>query len=282
MFCNQCGEEVPEDSKFCPFCGASTVRPRKNPKPEPTDARNEFRGQEVKKNPSDIGNNAKSFGKNPNIRGKDAKNPPSPKSERKRKICLLLISTAIVAPFLFLWVHAQNKEQESLKQGVQQIESQHYYEATVTLIGIDSKKGKDLYNLASAFENFNKGDYEMAEHYLKDVSINTLENDYPDLKDSIVAMKTKLDDTKAAREKAQKEKFEAEEKQRNEKEQQRAQEYQNTLHIGDPDNKIVDVMGTPEAKNTTQIAGHQSVQWVYKNVYIYTDDGIITSFQKFE
>lgn len=23
MFCNQCGEEVPEDSKFCPFCGAS-------------------------------------------------------------------------------------------------------------------------------------------------------------------------------------------------------------------------------------------------------------------
>ena len=53
-----------------------------------------------------------------------------------------------------------------------------------------------------------------------------------------------------------------------------------TLHIGDPDNKIVDVMGTPEAKNTTQVDGHQSVQWVYRNTYIYTDDGIISAIQK--
>ena len=85
-----------------------------------------------------------------------------------------------------------------------------------------------------------------------------------------------------ARDKASQEKYEAERKQKKEEERQRAQEYQSTLHIGDPDNKIVDVMGTPEAKNTTQVDGHQSVQWVYRNTYIYTDDGIISAIQKFE
>ena len=38
MFCNQCGEEVPEDSKFCPFCGASIIKkPKKVPISEPTE-----------------------------------------------------------------------------------------------------------------------------------------------------------------------------------------------------------------------------------------------------
>lgn len=187
-----------------------------------------------------------------------------------------------MSPFLLLWVHAQNKEKETLNQAVQQIENKQYSKAAETLVLMDSAESKDLYNLASSFEEFGKKDYDMADYYLKDLSIETMENRYPDLKDRIDTMKTKLDATREDRKKASLEKYEADEKQKKEEKQQRAQEYQNTLHIGDPDNKIVDVMGSPEAKNTTQVDGHQSVQWVYKNVYIYTDDGIISAIQKFE
>lgn len=43
MFCNQCGEEVPEDSKFCPFCGASIIKkPKKVPISEPTEKKRVF------------------------------------------------------------------------------------------------------------------------------------------------------------------------------------------------------------------------------------------------
>lgn len=279
MFCNQCGEEVPEDSKFCPFCGASTVKKQKkdsNPAPQKKeDVHDDFMNEEVKKNPQNIGNNPKAIGKKP--MGQSALTP------RPKKRPYFLIGVAVIlALFLLIRVYAQYEENETLKQAVQQIESKQYDDAAVTLVGLDSKEGKDLHDLASAFRAFSKKDYEMADYYLKDLSIETMENRYPDLKDSIVAMKTKLDDTRDAREKAQKEQYEAEEKQRKEEQQQRAQEYQSTLHIGDPDNKIVDVMGSPEAKNTTQVDGHQSVQWVYKNVYIYTDDGIISAIQKFE
>lgn len=286
MYCNQCGEEVPEDSKFCPFCGASTVkRKRKDQNPEPKKSEglhDNFMDDEVKKNLRDIGKNPKAIGKNPKFMGKESMNHSSTTSELKRKIVLLIISTLIVSPFLLLWVHAQNKEKETLNQAVQQIESKQYDDAAVTLVTMDSKEGKDLYNLAEAFKAFGKKDYDLADSYLKDVSIETMEHRYPDLKDNIDAMKTKLDDTSEARKKASLEKYEADQKQKKAEAQQRAQEYQNTLHIGDPDNKIVDVMGRPEAKNTTQVDGHQSVQWVYRNSYIYTDDGVITGFQKFE
>lgn len=90
MFCNQCGEEVPEDSKFCPFCGASIIKkPKKVPISEPTE-KNEssddnFMDEEVKKKLRDIGKNPKSIGKNPKFMGTDSKNHASPNPEVKRK-----------------------------------------------------------------------------------------------------------------------------------------------------------------------------------------------------
>lgn len=54
----------------------------------------------------------------------------------------------------------------------------------------------------------------MADYYLKEISIKNIEEKYPDLKDSIDAMKTKLDDTREARDKASQEKYEAERKQK--------------------------------------------------------------------
>ena len=69
------------------------------------------------------------------------------------------------------------------------------------------------------------------------------------------------------------------ENKKKEEERQRAQEYQSTLHIGDPDNKIVDVMGTPEAKNTTQVDGHQSVQW-YIETLIFIPMTVLSAHPK--
>lgn len=287
MFCNQCGEEVPEDSKFCPFCGASIIKkPKKVPISEPTE-KNEssddnFMDEEVKKKLRDIGKNPKSIGKNPKFMGTDSKNHASPNPEVKRKPYFLIIVAAVLTLIFFIRVYAQIQDEKAYKQGVQQLENNQYDTAASTFFRTHTDKGQELYKLASSFRQFSKGDYEMADYYLKEISIKNIEEKYPDLKDSIDAMKTKLDDTREARDKASQEKYEAERKQKKEEERQRAQEYQSTLHIGDPDNKIVDVMGTPEAKNTTQVDGHQSVQWVYRNTYIYTDDGIISAIQKFE
>jgi hypothetical protein len=59
-------------------------------------------------------------------------------------------------------------------------------------------------------------------------------------------------------------------------------QYKDThIYIGDPENKIQKILGEPDRINRSVTSTHVSKQYVYGNgtKYIYTEDGIVTSFQ---
>lgn len=256
MFCIHCGKKIPDKSEFCPFCGTPIV-------------------QETNQNISS------SNQKENNQKGKIVS--PSNNNHKKSGLTgIHILGIIIIVILVSIRGCMYYGDLEHYDKGLSQLENKKYRDAAVSFVGITVKDGHELGALADAFRSFKEGDYEMADYYLKDLNLSDIEKDHPSLKDDIEAMKTKLDSTREQRKQAQHEKYEKEEAQKKAESDKQAQEYLKTLHIGDPDNKIVDVMGTPKGKNTTQVDGHTMVQWVYDNAYIYTEDGIITSFQKFQ
>ncbi|MCI6655162.1 MAG: hypothetical protein MSH21_07940 [Clostridium sp.] len=52
-----------------------------------------------------------------------------------------------------------------------------------------------------------------------------------------------------------------------------------TLHIGDSELKIEQIYGKPIKVNISQNAYSEHKQYVYNNMFIYVDDGVVTSYQ---
>lgn len=257
MFCIHCRKKLPDKSEFCPFCGTPVV-------------------QETNQNNS-------SLNEHNNPKEEKIIYVSTKKKELRNHIIGLTIMGAIIIFITLIYGCSHQSNYDAYDKGLSQLENKQYQQAAETLISADEgKDGNDLKTLANAFESFKKGDYDMADYYLNKLNLDSIEARHSSLKNDIEAMKEKLDSTREERKQTRDEKYKKEEAQKKADSQKQAQEYLKTLHIGDPDNKIVDVMGTPKGKNTTQVDGHTMVQWVYDNAYIYTEDGIITAFQKFQ
>lgn len=129
-------------------------------------------------------------------------------------------------------------------------------------------RAKVLYNYANAQKNFGKNDFSMAKHYLKNIP-----DDYSgDFSAEIKQMKNIVTE-KAAKQEAD------EKKAKEAKEQEKAKH----IYIGDPEEKIRKVFGTPDSVNRHVSSYSTTKQYVYyrgdKMICIYTEDGVVTDFQ---
>lgn len=49
--------------------------------------------------------------------------------------------------------------------------------------------------------------------------------------------------------------------------------------IGMSGSAAVDMFGQPKSINTTKMEGYKGDQWVYDNMYLYFDNGVLTAIQ---
>ena len=129
-------------------------------------------------------------------------------------------------------------------------------------------RAKVLYAYANAQENYGENNFDMAKHYLKDIP-----DDYDgDFSAEIKQMKD-IVAGKAAQQEADKKKA------REAKEKEEAKH----IYVGDPEEKIRKVFGTPDSVNRHVSSYGTTKQYVYyrgdKMICIYTEDGVVTDFQ---
>lgn len=105
----------------------------------------------------------------------------------------------------------------------------------------------------------------MSKFYYKKITENGLKGEFSD---KLKEIQTNVDQKISEQEEKQK-KLEAD----------RAAERASKLYIGDPEVKIRDIYGEPDRVHRTVTAGHEFVQYVYGDFYVYTEDGVVTSFQ---
>ena len=127
---------------------------------------------------------------------------------------------------------------------------------------------KGMYYYASAKDAEAKGYAASIEGYLEDIP-----DDYAGaFADEILEYKRDYLETKKKKDNAMKQAIK-------EDEEERAKH----IYIGDPESKIRDVMGEPDDINRTVNSGKVRKQYVFcrshKNIYIYTENGIVTAFQ---
>lgn len=282
MLCPKCGTELPDNAKFCLSCGEKLTNYKKN--------EINYNENDINKKSTETKANSESTSQN-NATKKSAyvatTKQPIFKSNTPPKEthygCLVLIAIfvgiciAIGSCSHNNTVKKEKKIAAEYEKGLNELRIGNYDEASVSLVEFSTNRGKPIYkykdgdimyNIASAMEQYyGKRDYEMALQYLKDVPDSYFSGEFGDKLTEIKENAPQKSKQQQAKEKAQKE--------------AEAKEYNSKLHVGDPENKIEDVMGTPESVNRTVSGSHEFKQYVYKNssVFIYTEDGIITGFQ---
>lgn len=139
-------------------------------------------------------------------------------------------------------------------------------DASAFLVMEKSKGGKyaAIYNYSNAQKAYGDRDILFAESYLEDIP-----TDYDgDLADEIKRFKNEISPL-VQQEKAKKAKADA--------------EREKHIYIGDYETKIEQVYGKPDSINRTVIGNQVSKQYVYdrgsKMIFIYTTNGVVTSFQ---
>lgn len=210
---------------------------------------------------------------------------------------LKIIGIIIIAITVFLFLLFEYNEYKAKETGkikypeAIELLQQGEYDAASTKIFMYKKFNKKydiLYNYANAKEKIHKNDYSMAYYYVKDIDPSIVKDEF--YYDDLVSIQNKLREEDEKKQKAREKEFEdrmaARERQRDQEAIERAQRYEERKHriyIGDPEDKITEIFGTPDSVNRHVSAYGTTKQYVYyrgdKMICIYTEDGIITDFQ---
>ena len=145
-----------------------------------------------------------------------------------------------------------------------------WHDCNIKLVQYKDKDNrcKMLYDYGQAQEQYANGNIHMADVYIKNIPDDyngNFASDIKQFKDTIYPLEAT---------------YEEQEKQQ---EKEKAAERANHIYVGDHESKINDVFGTPDSVNRTVVGNHVNKQYVYdrgnKRIYIYTEDGTVTSFQ---
>lgn len=167
-------------------------------------------------------------------------------------------------------IYTQKLSDEDYNSAVNLAKQGKWHDCTIKLVRSHEgdNRAKILYAYANAQESYEKNDFRMAQHYLKDIP----DNYSGDFSDTIKQMKTIISDKVVQQVAKEKQAKVAEEK-----------EKAKHIYIGDSEEKIRKVFGDPDRVNRHVNASGTTKQYVYyqgnKMICIYTENGIVTDFQ---